>query len=82
MLSATTPSKKSLIFEVQSERMKKNVNILAHLSQTLVLIFQAFGNKTFQKQLQVWNSIRKNEKRYQHFSSFEPSLGLTYEQTT
>jgi hypothetical protein len=40
MLSATTPSKKSLIFEVQSERMKKNVNILAHLSQTLVLIFE------------------------------------------
>jgi hypothetical protein len=53
-VSATRPSTNSLRFEVQLQRMKKKFNISTHVSQAL-------GSDII-KQLEVWSSIKKNEK--------------------
>jgi hypothetical protein len=59
-LSTIRPIKNSLRFEVQSQRMKIKINFLSHLSQVFISFelgfgprFQALGNKTNKKQLEV-----------------------------
>jgi hypothetical protein len=66
-------STNSLRSEVQSQRMKRKINISVHVSQDL--------GSDINKQLEVSTSITKNEKKKQNFYSCEPSHGLRYQQT-
>jgi hypothetical protein len=77
-LSATSPIKSSLRFDVRSKIIKIKINFLTHLSQDFGTDFKLSATRPIKNSLRFEDQSQRMKKKLKS-NSCEPSLGLTFQ---